>query len=278
MTYVLSKFPNFAHAEFISFGAYMTYALLMYFGLPLVPAVFISGLLSALLGGVSYLLLFKPLLRRGASLIHLMVASIGLGLIIRHCLMEIFGGDILSFRIFWPTLHLRVSLLGYDLGSLSTTPLWLSLIAFSALFSLSLHIFFTKTAFGKAIRATADNPELAMASGINTESVTLFTWCLGASLAGLAGTFLAIGTALVPLLGWKMLLPAFSVTVFGGIGSFYGALLASYILGFAESIGVVLLTNLGLSADYRTAISFAVLIITLIVRPSGIAGLTHRRA
>jgi branched-subunit amino acid ABC-type transport system permease component len=132
-----------------------------------------------------------------------------------------------------------------------------------------MHILLTRTKLGKAIRASANNPELAMASGVNIEKIALVVWVVGAALAGVGGLFRAADTRLVPLIGWEILLPAFAVVILGGIGSFYGALIATYIIGLAENFGVVFLVMFKLSTDYKFAIAFIILILTLIFKPSG---------
>jgi branched-subunit amino acid ABC-type transport system permease component len=190
-----------------------------------------------------------------------MIASIGLGLILRHTCMEIWGGGILSFKIFFPI---------YRWPPISTSLIWLLIVLDAAITAVILHLFLKKSRLGKAMRATSDNPNLAMASGINVELITVLGWFLSGALAGLGGAFLAAGTALVPLLGWKVLLSAFAVTILGGTGSFYGSIIASYIIGAAENLGIVGLVALNLSADYRTAISFIILIVLLIFRPQGL--------
>ncbi|MEM2686557.1 MAG: branched-chain amino acid ABC transporter permease [Candidatus Bathyarchaeia archaeon] len=269
LSYGLSRFPNFAHAEYITFGAYMAFLFLVIFHLDIYLAVCLAVVLSALMGGLSYLLLFKPLKSRGASLVHLMVSSIGLGFLIRHFLMQVFGGGIQSFKIVWPTI---------TIGPIVTTPLLLAILIVALVVAFMLHMMLTKTKLGKAIRAVADNPELAAASGIDLDKVSLFTWCLGAALAGFSGIFLAMRSSLVPLLGWKVLLQTFAITLLGGVGSFYGVLIASFILGLSENVGVVILTWLGLSADYRSAVAFIVLVATLILKPEGLIAIARRKA
>jgi len=267
LTYGFSKFPNFAHAEFITLGAYVGYTtveqLNLAFPLGFITAFFASGLLSI----ISYKLLFRTLMGRGASLIHLMIASIGLSFIIRHLIQQTWSGRPLSFKIAWAY---------YDIGSIRVTDLWLSMILVALLMALSLHLLLTKTKVGKAMRATSNNPDLAMASGINIEKISLLVWFIGAAMAGVAGVFKGADTVLVPLIGFDMLLPAFAAAILGGIGSFQGAIAASYILGLAENFGVVGLAGLGLSTGYRSAISFIVIIIVLIFKPTGLGKLFKR--
>ena len=262
LTYGLSRFPNFAHAEFMALGAYMGYFVAEQLGLGF-PFSFIAAFLaSGALGVLSYKGVFQPLAKRGASIIHLMIASIALGFIVRHSIGEIWSWAPLSFRVVWSS---------FDVGMLRVTEIWLWLILAALAIGGVMHLMLVKTKIGKAIRATSSNPELALSSGINIDRVTLTTWFIGAALAGVAGLFRAAGTRLSPLLGWDILLPTFAVTILGGIGSFYGAIAAAFIIGLVENVGVVILINLGLSTEYRMAIAFVILILTLILRPQGLS-------
>jgi branched-subunit amino acid ABC-type transport system permease component len=261
LTYGLSRFPNFAFAEFLTFGAYIGYLTMQYptgcLSLALVTAALATGLLSL----AAYCTVFRPLINRRAALIPLMIASIGLGYVIRYSLGECWSWSALSYQQVWQT---------FTIGDTHITLLWLYLILAAAATSIVLHLLFVFTRIGKAIRATAANPELAQASGINTERVTLFVWFVGGALAGVAGVFRAADTQLYPMLGWDILLPVFASVVLGGIGSFYGLLIAAAILGIAENFGVVALQALGLSTEYRMAVAFLVLILVLIFRPRGL--------
>lgn len=261
LTYGLSRFPNFAYAEFITLGAFLGYFFLAkpggIFVLALVAAFLGAGLISA----ASYTLVFRPLTERKTSLIHLMVASIALGYVLRHSIGEGWGWASLSYRAMWPV---------YSIGSVRITLLWILLIATAVVVAVALHFLLTRTRTGKAIRAIASNPDLASVTGINKKKVILLTWFFGAGLAGMAGVFRAADTRLFPMLGWDILLPIFAITILGGIGSFYGLIIAALILGLAENFGVVLLSSLGLSTEYRMAIAFLILIVVLIFRPRGL--------
>ncbi len=262
LTYGLSRFPNFAHAEFMTLGAYMGYFASEQLGLGFSFSFLFAFLASGILGILSYKLAFRPLQKRGAGIIHLMVASIALGFIVRHSVGEAWGWSPLSFKVSWPM---------FDIGMIRATGLWLGLIFTALVMAGIMHLALTRTKMGKAIRGTSTNPELALASGINIDRVTLTTWFIGAALAGVAGLFRAAQTKLSPLVGWEILIPAACVTILGGIGSFYGAFAAAFIIGFAENIGVVILTHLGLSTEYRMAIAFVILIFTLIFKPRGLS-------
>jgi branched-subunit amino acid ABC-type transport system permease component len=264
LIYGLSRFPNFAHAEFMVLGAYAAYFVVETLKLPVALSFVIGFIVAGLVGVLCYIAIFKPLEKRGSSLIHLMVASMALGFIIRHTVGEIWGFSPLSINVTWDA---------FDVGPLRVNILWLWLILTAVMTGLILHLILVTTRTGKAMRATSSNPDLAESSGINTYRVVLTTWFLSAGLAGIAGLFRAAETRLSPLLGWDILLPVVAVTVLGGIGSFYGAIAAAFIIGFLENMGVVLLVQLGLSTEYRMAIPFVVLITVLIFKPQGLTKL-----
>ena len=261
LTYGLSRFPNFAYAEFITLGGFIGYVLVEQKNTPFLLAFLVAFIVAGLISALAYGLIFQPLVRRKASLIHLMVASIGLGYILRYGIGEIWGWSALSFTISWPL---------YDVNTVRITGLWLWLIFTAVILGLVLHALLTGTKIGKAIRGIATNPELALVSGVNVERVIFFTWFMGAGLAAAAGIFRGADARLTPMLGWDILLPIFVVSVLGGIGNFYGLIIAAYILGLAENFGVIFLTAVGLSTEYRMAIAFLILIIVLLVKPQGL--------
>ena len=263
LTFGLSKFPNFAYAEFVTLGAFLGLFILRNPEGNIFLALLLAFAGVGIISIISYSLIFKNLAARSANIIYLMITSIALGYIIRHSIGEIWGWRTQSYQQVWTVHHF---------GDLRITTLWIFLISAALLTGITLHIFLTRTRLGKAIRAIANNPDLASITGINKQKIILFTWFFGAGLAGMAGVFRAAATRVVPMLGWDILLPMFAVTVLGGIGNFYGLILASLLLGFAENFGVVFLVNMGLPTEYRMAIAFVVLIVLLIFRPKGLAG------
>ena len=267
LTYGLSNFPNFAHAELITLGAFIGYLLTEQLGLSLPIAFVVSFLCTGLVGFLCYRGIFQPLAKRGATIIHLMVTSIALGFILRHSIGAIWSWEPLYFTATWSA---------FDVGRLRVTALWIWLIVTALSLALLMHFLLVRTKIGKAIRATSSNPELALASGINTDRVIWITWFIGAGLAAIAGIFRGADTQIWPMTGWDVILPMFAVAILGGIGNFYGAIAAAFIIGLAENVGVVGLTMLGLSTTYRIGIAFLILIITLIVRPQGLAMLFRR--
>lgn len=262
LSYSLSRFPNFAHAEYITLGGYLGYLISEQLGMPLYVAFIVSFLGSSILSLTSYTTIFKPLQDRGSTLVYLMVASIGLGLVVRHIIQQIWGGSPLTIRAIWPR---------WTIGSLTITGLYVYIIVAAIVAAITLHILLTRTTIGKCIRALADNVELALSSGMNVSSVSRFVWFIGGGLAGLSGFFMVAIANAIPLLGWRLLIPAFAVTILGGIGSFYGALIAAYIIGLAENFSVIVLTAIGLPTDLKIMISFVIIILVLLVKPEGIS-------
>ncbi len=267
LTYGLSRFPNFAHAEFITLGAFIGYLVAEQAGLGLPLALVVAFLVTGIVGILCYRGIFQPLAKRGATIIHLMVASIALGFILRHSIGAAWT---------WKPLYFTTTWSAFDIGPLRITGLWVWLILTSVALAVLMHFILVRTKIGKAIRATASNPELALASGIHIDRVILITWFIGAGLAAIAGIFRGADTQIWPLTGWDIILPMFAVAILGGIGNFYGAIAAAFIIGLAENVGVVGLIALGLSTTYRIGIAFLILIITLIVKPEGLAMLFRR--
>ena len=267
VTYGLSGFPNFAHAEFITLGAFLAYFVAEQLGLGLPSALVVAFLVTGTVGFLCYRGIFQPLAKRGASIIHLMVASIALGFILRYSIGAAWT---------WKPLYFTTTWSAFDVGPLRVTGLWLWLIFAAIALAITMHLILVKTKIGKAIRATSSNPELALASGINIDRVIWITWFIGAGLAAIAGIFRAADTQIWPMTGWDIILPIFAVAILGGIGNYYGAIAAAFIIGLAENIGVVGLIALGLSTTYRIGIAFLILIITLIVKPEGLAMLFRR--
>jgi len=263
MVYRVLKFANFSHAELVTFGAYMAYIVNVSLGMNLFYAALAAFLLTGALGIATDRLVFRKLRKNGSNVISMMIASIGIGLVVRQSIQEKWGPNQV-----WYDFETRT----FEVFGGSITEMQVYIILISIVLILILHFMFTRTKLGKAMRGVSDNPQLAMASGIDTEKILLWVWFIGGGLAGIGGVFRGADTRLVPLLGWEIILSAFAVVILGGIGSFYGAIIAAYILGFAENFGVSILSDLSISTGYRPAIAFMILIIVLILRPTGIMG------
>jgi len=267
LVYRILKFSNFSHAEMIAAGAYFGLALNHVVSRNILVSLVGGFVFAGAVGVASELLVFRPLRNKGAGRISLMVSSIGLGLVIRHIIQQIWGS-----KFQWYNLNTKTYTLRFLGAEAVITSLQVAIVVTSVIAVTLIHLFLTRTKMGRAMRATADNPSLAMACGIDVEKVLIWVWFIGAGLAGLGGVLRAADTRLVPLVGWEVLLSAFAVVILGGLGNLYGTILAAYILGFAENVGVVVLSALSLSTGYRPAIAFVVLIVVLLFKPTGLMG------
>lgn len=255
---------NFAHAEMITFGALMTLAFSVTLGLPVWLAIVIALVLSAGLGWTLDAVIWKPLRRKGVGLIPLMIVSIGLSLALRYVFQFFVGGG-------------TSQLPGSGLADLQFGPVRLSLIdlgsmGISIVVLLAVSYFLLRTRIGKATRAVSDNPSLASASGIDVDGVIRIVWVVGGALAGLSGILWAYFRPGVSWdMGFQILLLVFAATTLGGLGTAFGALVGSMIVGlFVE------LSTLWLPSDLKYVGALVVLILVLLLRPQGILGRKER--
>lgn len=255
---------NFAHAEMITFGALMTLAFSVTLGLPVWLAIIIALVLSAGLGWTLDAAIWKPLRRKGVGLIPLMIVSIGLSLALRYVFQFFVGGG-------------TSQLPGSGLADLQFGPVRLSLIdlgsmGISIVVLLAVSYFLLRTRIGKATRAVSDNPSLASASGIDVDGVIRIVWVVGGALAGLSGILWAYFRPGVSWdMGFQILLLVFAATTLGGLGTAFGALVGSMIVGlFVE------LSTLWLPSDLKYVGALVVLILVLLLRPQGILGRKER--
>jgi len=275
MTYLTLKVPNFAHGDLAAVGVYTSFTLLkfwrlhLYFSLPL--AFLIGGSISL----ATYLAVYRPLWRRGAGVVALMIASIAVEVVLRS-LMHIYADTVSS------ALHTFARGFSYAMLDVyleaggRTVPLVLAIsTATLAGLVVSLYVFLTMTRFGIAMRAAIENPALASTLGINVDLVYAVSWFLAGALASVAGVFLPFRMPASPEIGWEMLLRTFTASVLGGLGSIFGAVLGGFLAGFAEVFGIYLLSQppITLSTAYRPALPYALFIIVLLAAPRGITGI-----
>ena len=254
---------NFAHGEAVTLGGIVAWVSGTLLGLPL-PVVIILGLLAGGLSGyVQNAVLWQPLRRRGTKLVQMMIVSIGLSILVRYIYLFFIDGTTKSYTgglngvvEFGPV---RVTF-----GSILTLVIALTvLLAFAA--------FLTKTRIGRATRAVSDNISLAEASGIDSTRIIQLVWIFGSALAALGGILLALYRQVSCSMGFEILLLIFAAVTLGGLGSAYGALIGSFVVGI-----LVELSALVLPADLKYASALFLLIVVLIFRPQGILGKRQR--
>ncbi|MEB3806927.1 MAG: branched-chain amino acid ABC transporter permease [Desulfurococcales archaeon] len=271
LIYRVTKIPNFAYAEYITYGGYAAAAIAaMKAGSLGVTAGALAALaIAAVIALVTDELGFKPLWRRGASPLHLLVASIGVGFILRYGLLGV-------VVLFFSTRYLEVatpqrsiSLVNIG-GIVSITTAHVLAVLAAVILASMLWFMFTRTRIGKAMRATASNPTLARISGINIFTIRRLAWLIAGALAGFSGFVYAYYNVVNPESGWLMLLWIFAAAIMGGF-TFFGTMISGIILGLAEQIiSFIAQYTIGTGAQYSPLIALAIMFIVLLYKPEGV--------
>jgi len=255
---------NFSHSEHVTWGAIVAWWLNADHGMHIVPAGLLAIAIGAVSGALVDRLLWKRLRSRGMSLVAMMIVSIGLSLAARNVFQLVFG------EVFRPYRQFNVQQ-GIDIGPIVTAPknLWIIGIILVAIVGTASVLQFTR--IGKAMRAVSDNPDLAASSGIDVDRVILFVWALGGGLAALGGVLFGLQQQVQFEMGFRLLLLMFAGITLGGLGTAYGALVGSFVVGmFIEMSTLVVPTEL------KNVGALAVLIVVLLFRPQGILGRAER--
>src|SRR5690554_4507402 len=272
LVYGVLKFPNFAHGELVTLGAYgtLTIAALLpagpamrpfSFGWELIAALILSMPVVSLIALAVDRVLFRPLRVRMASLVLFAMASLAAAFFLRSAIYLVWGSDFLFYypgranpAIAFP-LGIRVQadqIFVFGLALVLVALTWLLL---------------ERTRMGKAMRATANNPDLAQVRGINTERVIAWTWILGASLAAAGGVMYGLASQLRPEMGFWLLLPMFAAAIVGGLGSPVGAIVGAVIIGVAQQV-----SSSFINPAYGPGVAFILLVVVLLLQPQGLFG------
>lgn len=259
LAYKILNFANFAHGEFMTLGAYLTFLFSASLKIDFIASALMAMILVAAIAVVLDSLAWKPMRSRRASRTTIMILSIGVSLFMRNSLIAIFNPDVKRFA-----LPLRE---GISMGGIVFTEFQIAvvLIAFAAM--LSVHLLLSRTSLGKSMRALADNADLARISGINVDRVIRSTWGISMGLAALAGIMYGLVTHINPSMGWSIILPVFAAAILGGIGNAYGAMAGGIVIGLAQEVSTAFLPG-----EYKVAVSFFIMIAVLLFRPKGIMG------
>jgi neutral amino acid transport system permease protein len=258
---------NFAHGELVTFGALIAWLFSTMTSGPrfaLVVAAVLGVVASGLLGAVLELGLWRPMVRRRSGGVARMLVSIGLALFLRYIYQTVFSGNPRSYRQYSAQSPIKI-------GPLEFPPRDYVImgVCLVALFGVGLVV--QRTRLGTAIRAVADERDLAAASGIDVSRVVLVVWIGGSMLAGLGGILLGVSQSVQWNMGFGLLLTIFAAVVLGGLGSIYGAMVGGLVVGIASEVGTYWLPS-----DFKFAIALAILIVVLIARPQGILGVRER--
>ncbi|WP_293785721.1 hypothetical protein [uncultured Aeromicrobium sp.] len=265
MVFGTTGLTNFSHGELITFGGLVAYGFNRGLGLPVILAGLFTVLVAAGFGWAQERGLWRPLRRRGTGLVAMMIVSIGFALFLRNIYQYVFGGNTKS-------LSQYVSQQRVSFGPVSLAPKEMAIIAIASIAIALVCAALMTTRLGKATRAVADNPALASSSGLRVDGVIGWVWVVGTALTGLAGVLLAVDQQVEFQMGFKMLLLVFASVTLGGLGTVWGALIGSMVVGVMVEVSPVL----GVPAELKYTPALLVLILILLVRPQGILGRRER--
>ncbi|MBR5126223.1 MAG: branched-chain amino acid ABC transporter permease [Oscillospiraceae bacterium] len=261
MVYGIAKMLNFAHGDIIMVGAYISFCVTNYLGLPGIVSVLAAMLVCTILGILIEKLAYMPL--RGTPSLAVLITAIGVSYFLQNGAQLIWGSAPKNFASLVPIKP--IFLAG---GKLVITGEVIVTILVSALIMVGLTLFTTKTKIGKAMRAVSEDRAAAQLMGISVNNTISMTFAIGSALAAVAGVLLCSTVpTLQPTTGAMPGIRAFTAAVFGGIGSIPGAMLGGILLGIIETF-----SKAYISTQFSDAIVFSVLIIILLVKPAGLLG------
>ena len=268
LIYGTTGLTNFAHGEMVTLGAMLAYLFHVTGVFGVTTSLVVGGIMAFLLCGVAgwafNQFVWAPLRRKGASLISMLVVSIGFSILLRYMYLFQFGGR----ARFYTDYRIQERI---DFGWFSLAPKDIFIICFSTLVLVLIGLALQRTRAGKAMRAVADNRDLAESSGIDVERVIRWVWISGSALAGLGGVLFGLTESISWEMGFRLLLLMFAGVTLGGLGTAYGALVGSVIVGV-----FIQLSTLVIPADMKNVGALGVLILILLIRPQGILGRKER--
>jgi neutral amino acid transport system permease protein len=255
LTYGILRLSNFAHGDFMTLGAYLAWVVNSAgVNVWLSIAIGMVGTILAML--LSDKLLWQPMRKKRANTTTIMIASIGLGLFLRNGIAFFATTKPQKYDL---PLELPMQLAGLNIKYSTVITLILSTLAMVA-----LHFLLQKTKIGKAMRAVADDPDLAKVTGINVQQVVLWTWVITGALTALAGGLYGLESVRLNM-GWYLTLPMFAAVILGGIGNPYGAIAGAFVIGLVQELSFPIV-----GADFKLAVALLVMVLTLLFRPQGL--------
>lgn len=257
LSFGVTGFINFAYGELLTIAAYGTYALVQA-GLGMLPAALLAIGITGVFSLAMARSIFEPLRERGA--LALLITSVGAAFVLQNVVQMGFGGSPLAFPV--PLLT------PWEVGGVFIPKLQVAVLVLAALCMLGVHLLLRYTLLGRTMRAAASNDALARLSGLNTRRIIGATWLVSGLIAGLGGILLASSQGtLSPTIGFTFLLVVFAAAMLGGIGQPYGAMLGALVVGLGVEFGATYV-----SPDYSHALAFLILILVLLLKPSGLFG------
>ncbi|MDD5163149.1 MAG: branched-chain amino acid ABC transporter permease [Candidatus ainarchaeum sp.] len=261
LIYSTTKFVHFAHGATVAASAYFLYFLFSMLEINFWIAVPLAITFGAFFGLLCNILVYEKFVDKKASNVILLIASFGLLILFESIILLFFGADVKTIGF------IKISK-GIEIAGAIITPLQIFIVISSFVLLAVLWFFMKKTKIGKAMRAVSDNKTIAETLGINSKKIFNWSFLIGSAIAGIAGIFVALEQNLEPTMGTNLIIKGFTGAVIGGIGSVPGAILGSFLLGFAENFGIWFLPS-----GYKDAIAFVILLVFLLFRPTGILGI-----
>jgi neutral amino acid transport system permease protein len=260
LTYGILRLSNFAHGDLMTLGAFVAW-MMNRSQIPVVSNIWLSMLVGIAatvgVGLLSEAVLWKRMRRVRATSTTLVIISIGLGLFLRNGILLVWGSDVKTYDL---PISEAIDLFGVKIKFYNIVVLGLAIVAIAG-----LHFLLQNTKIGKAMRAVADDIDLARVTGIDVEKVVLWTWIISASLTGLGGQMYGLVTNVQPNMGWFLIMPMFAAVTLGGIGNPYGAIAGALIIGVAQELAVPIV-----GSQYKLAVALVIMVLTLLFRPQGL--------
>jgi branched-chain amino acid transport system permease protein len=257
------RFAHFAHGDVMTLGGYLALTFVWWLGWPVLAAIPLAMIGTAVVAVGLDRAFYRPFRRRPT--IISVIASFGVMLMIRSAIQLIWGVEPMQYKA-----GIERPIILFGQLRLQERHIWM--IAITAVLVLALHLMLSRSRIGRAMRAVSDEPDLARVTGISTERVILVTWLVGGALAAVAGVFLGMDSKIDSYMGWDMLLPIFAAAILGGIGSPMGAAAGGLVLGLIEELSTYnwIGENPLVPPDYKLGLAFAIMVILLIWRPTGL--------
>jgi len=255
-----TRFFHFAHGAIYTFGAYFAYLFSVQLGVDRVVAFPLACMATMVLGVGLEVAVYKPMRKRKATDLTLLLASLGLYIVLQNIISMVWGDDT-------KTMRTGEVVEGHQVLGARITDVQIMIIVTSVALITLMALFLTQTKFGKTLRALANDPELARLSGINSDRYIMYAFAIGSFLAAVAAIMISFDTDMTPTMGFNALVKGVIAVIIGGMGSLPGAALGGLFLGLSENLGVYWLPS-----KWQDTIAFVILILFLLFRPYGILG------
>ncbi len=260
LVYQTTRFLHFAHGAIYTFGAYFAYLFTIQLGISRFVAFPIACIATAMLGMLLELGIYRPMRRRNATDLTLLVASLGLYVVLQNMISMAWGDDT-------KTMRTGAVVEGHLFLGARITNVQVVIIVASVVLITLMALILTQMKIGKSLRALANDPELARLSGINSDRYVLYAFAIGSFLAAVASIMISFDTDMTPTMGFNALLMGVTAVIVGGVDSLPGAALGGLLIGLAQNLGVAVLPS-----QWQDTIAFGILILFLLFRPWGILG------